>query len=83
MAFVLLMSGAMIAEAGLSMIGLGVTKGVSLGIILYWAQMLESVRRGMWWWFGPPGAVLVVLAASLLLISTALDEYFSPRLKGG
>ena len=83
MAFVLLMSGAMIAEAGLSMIGLGVTKGVSLGIILYWAQMLESVRRGMWWWFGPPGAVLVLLAASLLLISTALDEYFSPRLKGG
>jgi peptide/nickel transport system permease protein len=83
MAFVLLMSGAMIAEAGLSMIGLGVTKGVSLGIILYWAQMLESVRRGMWWWFGPPGVVLVLLAASLLLISTALDEYFSPRLKGG
>lgn len=83
MAFVLLMSGAMIAEAGLSMIGLGVTKGVSLGIILYWAQMLESVRRGMWWWFGPPGAVLVFLAASLLLMSTALDEYFSPRLKGG
>lgn len=83
MAFVLLMSGAMIAEAGLSMIGLGVTKGVSLGIILYWAQMLESVRRGMWWWFGPPGAILVALAASLLLMSTALDEYFSPRLKGG
>ena len=83
MAFVLLMSGAMIAEAGLSMIGLGVTKGVSLGIILYWAQLLESVRRGMWWWFGPPGAVLVFLAASLLLMSTALDEYFSPRLKGG
>jgi len=83
MAFVLLMSGAMIAEAGLSMIGLGVTKGVSLGIILYWAQLLEAVRRGIWWWFVPPGAVLVALAASLLLMSTALDEYFSPRLKGG
>lgn len=83
MAFVLLMSGAMIAEAGLSMIGLGVTRGVSLGIILYWAQLLESVRRGLWWWFVPPGACLVALAASLLLLSTALDEYFSPRLKGG
>lgn len=83
MAFVLLMSGAMIAEAGLSMIGLGVTKGISLGIILYWAQLLESVRRGMWWWFGPPGACLVLLATSLLLLSTSLDEYFSPRLKGG
>ena len=83
MAFVLLMSGAMIAEAGLSMIGLGLTKGVSLGIILYWAQILEAVRRGLWWWFIPPGLCLVALAASLLLLSTALDEYFSPRLKGG
>lgn len=83
MAFVLLMSGAMIAEAGLSMIGLGLTKGVSLGIILYWAQILEAVRRGLWWWFIPPGVCLVALAASLLLLSTALDEYFSPRLKGG
>ena len=82
MAFVLLMSGAMIAEAGLSMIGLGVTKGVSLGTILYWAQILEAVRRGLWWWFLPPGACLVALAASLLLMSTALDEFFSPRLKG-
>lgn len=83
MAFVLLMSGGMIAEAGLSMIGYGLTKGVSLGIILYWAQILEAVRRGLWWWFIPPGVCLVALAASLLLLSTALDEYFSPRLKGG
>jgi len=83
MAFVLLMSGAMIAEAGLSMIGLGVTRGVSLGVILYWAQILEAVRRGLWWWFIPPGACLVALAASLLLLSTSLDEYFSPRLRGG
>lgn len=82
MAFVLLMSGAMIAEAGLSMIGLGVTRGISLGIILFWAQILESVRRGMWWWFVPPGACLVIMATSLLLLSTSLDEFFSPRLKG-
>jgi peptide/nickel transport system permease protein len=83
MAFVLLMSGAMIAEAGLSMIGLGVTKGVSLGAILYWAQIFEAVRRGIWWWFAPPGICLIAMASSLLLTSTALDEYFSPRLRGG
>jgi peptide/nickel transport system permease protein len=83
MAFVLLMSGAMIAEAGLSMIGLGLTKGLSLGWILYQAQIYEGVRRGMWWWFAPPGVCLIALASSLLLMSTALDEFFSPRLKGG
>jgi len=60
MAFVLLMSSAMIAEPGLSMIGLGVTKGVSLGIILYWAQLRESVHRGIWWWFVPPDAYKLV-----------------------
>lgn len=81
MAFVLLMSGAMMSEAGLSMIGVGLTEGTSLGIILYWAQLLESVRRGLWWWFVPSGSVLVIIAASLLMISTALDEYFNPRLK--
>ncbi len=83
MAYVLLMSGAMIAETGLSMIGLGVTQGVTLGSILFWAQVLEAVRRGLWWWFIPPGAVLVALAASLLMLATALDEYFNPRLRGG
>lgn len=81
MAFVLLMSGAMVAEAGLSMIGVGVTKGISLGIMLYWAQIMEAVRRGIWWWFMPPGVVLVALSAAPLMISTALDEYFSPRLR--
>jgi len=83
MAFVLLLSSAMISEAGLSMIGVGLTKGVSLGIILYWAQLFEAVRRGLWWWFIPPGAILVTLTASLLMLSTALDEYFNPRLRGG
>ena len=83
MAFVLLMSVAMIAEAGLSMIGLGTTKGITLGNTLFWAQTQSSVTRGLWWWFLPPGICLVALCASLLLMSTALDEYFSPRLKGG
>lgn len=82
MAFVLLMSGAILAEAGLSMIGVGITQGTSLGIMLFWAQMFEAVRRGMYWWFIPPGAILVTLATSMLLLSTALDEYFNPRLRG-
>ncbi|MCD5401220.1 ABC transporter permease [candidate division NPL-UPA2 bacterium] len=81
MAFVFLMSSAMLAEAGLSMIGVGVTEGISLGTMLFWAQIFEAVRRGMFWWFLPPGAVLVAIATSLLVLSTALDEFFSPRLK--
>lgn len=82
MAFVLLMSGAILAEAGLSMIGVGLTEGISLGSILFWAQMLEAVRREKFWLFVPPGVILTILSSSFLVLSTALDETFSPRLKG-
>lgn len=82
MCFILLMSAAMLAEAGLSMIGLGVTSGYSLGTILFWARIKEAVRRGLTWWFIPPGAILVAITTSLLVTATALDEYFSPRLRG-
>ena len=37
MAFVLQVSGAILAEAGLSLLGLGPSSGVSLGIMLHWA----------------------------------------------
>lgn len=81
MSFILMMGGAMIAEAGLSMIGLGSTSGVSLGLMLFWAEHFEAIRRGLWWWFIPPGAVLVVLTTALLTMVTALDEFFNPRLR--
>lgn len=79
---VVIMSAAMLAEAGLTLIGVGVTKGVSLGVILYWAQLSDAVRRGLFWWFIPPGGVLTIACASLLLLSTALDQFFNPRLRG-
>lgn len=78
---VVIMSGAMLAEAGLSMIGVGVTQGTSLGVMLFWAQLSDAVRRGMFWWFIPPGGVLTIICASLLLLATALDQFFNPRLK--
>lgn len=78
---VVIMSAAMLAEAGLSMIGVGVTRGTSLGTMLFWAQLSDAVRRGLFWWFIPPGGVLTVACASLLLLATALDQLFNPRLK--
>jgi len=81
MAFIMQMSGAMVSEAGLSMIGVGVTRGVSLGIMLFWAQIMEAIRRGLYWMFVPPGLCLVMIAALLLTIATTLDEYFNPRLR--
>lgn len=83
MAFVLQVAGAILAEAGLSMLGLGPSGSVSLGTVLHWALVWESVRTGAWWAFIPPTIMLTVIAFSLLLLQASLDEVFNPRLRGG
>jgi len=85
MSVALLLSISMLAEAGLSMIGAGIDPSTesSLGIMLQRAQQGEAVRLGRWWCFIPPGVVLVIITTSLLMLSTSIDEYFNPRLRGG
>jgi len=81
MSFTLQMGGAIMSEAGLSMLGLGPTDIITLGMILRWAFTWEAFRRGDWWWFAPPGLIVTLLSLSLLLMNTGLDEVFNPRLR--
>jgi peptide/nickel transport system permease protein len=83
MAFVLQVSGAILAEATLSLLGLGPANSVSLGIMLYWALQWGSVRTGAWWAFLPPTIMLSIVAFALLLLQSSLDEVFNPRLRRG
>ena len=83
MAFVLQISGAILAEAGLSLLGLGPSSGTSLGIMLHWALAWGSVQTGAWWAFVPPTLVLTVIAFALLSMQASLDEVFNPRLRRG
>lgn len=83
MAFVLQVSGAILLEATLSMLGLGPSGAVSLGIMLYWAVAWGSVRTGAWWAFVPPTVMLTIISFSLLLLQSSLDEVFNPRLRRG
>lgn len=83
MAFVLQMSGAILTEAALSMLGLGPSGVVSLGIMLHWALVWGSVRTGAYWAFLPPTLMLTLIAFSLLLLQSSLDEVFNPRLRRG
>jgi peptide/nickel transport system permease protein len=83
MAFVLQVSGAILTEAALSMLGLGPSGTVSLGIMLYWSLAWGSIRTGAWWAFLPPTVVLTLIAFSLLLLQSSLDEVFNPRLRRG
>lgn len=81
MAFVLQLNAGILQEAALSMLGLGIDKGVSLGIMLQWALLWESVRTGAWWAFVPPTLILTLIAFSLLLIQSSADSLFNPRLR--
>jgi peptide/nickel transport system permease protein len=81
MAFVLQLSSGILTEATLSMLGLGPSGNVSLGIMLQWALLWESVRTGAWWAFMPPALFLTLIAFSLLLLQSSIDEIFNPRLR--
>jgi len=82
MAFVLQLASGILQEAALSMLGLGPAGDtVSLGMMLHWALLWESVRTGAWWAFVPPTIFLTVIAFALLLLQSSLDEVFNPRLR--
>lgn len=81
MAFVLQLSSGVLQEAALSMLGLGPSNVISLGIMLHWALLWESVRTGAWWAFVPPTLLLTLIAFSLLLLQSSVDEIFNPRLR--
>lgn len=81
MAFVLQLNSGILQEAALSMLGLGIDRGISLGIMLQWALLFESVRTGAWWAFVPPTLFLTLIAFSLLLLQSSIDEVFNPRLR--
>lgn len=82
MAFVLQMTSGILQEASLSMLGLGPSSAISLGIMLHWSLLWESVRTGAWWAFIPPTVLLTLIAFSLFLLQSSLDEVFNPRLRG-
>jgi peptide/nickel transport system permease protein len=81
LAFVLQLAAGILQEAALSLLGLGPSQGVSLGIMLHWALLWESVRTGAWWAFVPPTLLLTLISFGLLLLQTSLDEVFNPRLR--
>ena len=80
--FVGAVSGAIVAAVGLQLLGLGPITTPTMGLTLQYAFQYGAVSRGMWWWWGPPTLFLILLFGGLFLISTALDGYLNPRLRG-
>lgn len=81
MAFVLQLSSGILNEAGLSLLGLGPSRSISLGKMLQSALQGEALRTGAYWAILPQTILLSVIAFSLLLLQSSLDEFFNPRLR--
>ncbi|MFD1931006.1 MULTISPECIES: ABC transporter permease [Nonomuraea] len=73
--------GAILAEAGLSFLGLADLSTVSWGSMLYFAQNGQALLIGAWWWFVPPGLCIALIGTGLALVNFGLDEIANPRLR--
>jgi len=86
MVFVLLAGGAIIAEAGMSAVGVGPDRFqcATLGNMIFSAiQYHPGVPHWsyIWWWFIPPGLVLTMLLSVIFVLHAGMDEVFNPRLR--
>ena len=83
MALILQISSAILAEAQLSMIGLGpsTTKVATLGLMMNWAMLYTAHLNGSWWAYFPVLLVIALVSFALNLMNTGLDQVFNPTLR--
>ena len=83
MALILQISSAILAEAQLSMLGLGpsTTKVATLGLMMNWAMTSQAPLAGQWWAFLPIILSIALITFSLNLMNTGLDQVFNPQLR--
>lgn len=79
---VLVIGGAILAEATLSFLGLGDPVQVSWGTMLHFAFDSGAIGRGAWWYFIPPGIGIVIVVLAFTLTGHAIDQALNPRLRG-
>jgi peptide/nickel transport system permease protein len=83
MALILQISSGILAEAGLSILGLGprTTETPTLGLMLNWAFIYQAQILGKWWAYIPVITVIALISFSLNLMNTGLDQVFNPALR--
>jgi peptide/nickel transport system permease protein len=82
-AFVGAATGAIGAEAGLAVLGLGSSDSVSWGTILYQADAAGAVSQGLFVWVFVPGLVLAILITAMSFINFGVDLLSNPHLREG
>jgi peptide/nickel transport system permease protein len=83
MAFILQISSGILAEAGLSIIGLGpkTTTTPTLGLMMNWALIYMAPSLGKWWAYVPVVITIALISFSMNLMNTGLDQVFNPALR--
>ncbi|MBE5975088.1 ABC-type dipeptide/oligopeptide/nickel transport system permease subunit [Lacrimispora xylanisolvens] len=83
MALILQISSGILAEAQLSMIGLGpaTTTVSTLGLMMNWAMSYSAHLNGDWWAYFPVIISIALISFSLNLMNTGLDQIFNPQLR--
>lgn len=83
MALILQISSAILAEAQLSMIGLGpkTTEVPTLGLMMNWSMLYQAHINGYWWAYFPVILTIALISFSLNLMNTGLDQVFNPTLR--
>lgn len=76
-------SGAILAEVFLEILGLGPQNTTTLGVMIYWAMWRGALIRGILWWVLPPMIAIVLVFVGLQLINIGLDEVYNPRVRKG
>lgn len=83
MALILQISSGILAEAGLSIIGLGprTTEVPTLGLMMNWAMIYSAHLMGIWWAYVPVIVAIALITFSMNLMNTGLDQVFNPALR--
>jgi len=83
MAFILQISSGILAEAGLSILGLGpkTTLVPTLGLMMNWAMIYQAHVLGKWWAYLPVLVTIALITFSMNLMNTGLDQVFNPALR--
>jgi len=83
MALILQISGGILAEAGLSILGLGpkTTEMPTLGLMMNWAMIYQAQILGKWWAYFPVIVTIALITFSMNLMNTGLDQVFNPALR--
>jgi peptide/nickel transport system permease protein len=85
MALILQISSAILAEAGLSILGLGprTTTTPTLGLMMNWAMIYQAQILGKWWAYFPVLLTIALVSFSMNLMNTGLDQVYNPALREG